>query len=93
MIYTECLAQAGIEPSIGSVGDSCDHALAEVIYRRGPWRPIVAIEFTTLQWVDWFKGRRPLKPTGYNSLAVAEEYHRALLQQGTVAGLTLSYLR
>lgn len=57
--YTECLGQAGIEPSVGSVGDSCDNALAatinglfkaEVIHRRGPWRSFKAVEYATLEW-------------------------------------------
>jgi putative transposase len=62
--YTERLAQAGVEPSVGSVGDSYDNAFAEtinglykaeVIHRRGPWRNFEAVEFATLEWVDWFK--------------------------------------
>lgn len=61
--HTERLAEAGIEPSVGSVGDSYDNALAEtinglytteVIHRRGPWRSFAAVEFATLEWVDWF---------------------------------------
>ncbi|AHK05160.1 mobile element protein (plasmid) [Agrobacterium tumefaciens LBA4213 (Ach5)] len=61
--YSERLAEAGIEPSIGSVGDSYDNALAEainglykaeVIHRRGPWRSFEAVEFATLEWIDWF---------------------------------------
>src|SRR6185437_3741276 len=64
--YTERLAEAGIEPSVGSVGDSYDNALAEtinglykaeVIHRRGPWRSCEAVEFATLTWVDWFNNR------------------------------------
>jgi transposase InsO family protein len=71
--YTERLAQAGIEPSVGSVGDSYDNALAEsinglykaeVIHRRGPWRSLEAVEFATLEWVDWFNHRRLLEPIG-----------------------------
>jgi hypothetical protein len=71
--YTERLAEAGIEPSVGSVGDSYDNALAEtinglykaeVIYRRGPWRSFEAVEFATLEWVDWFNNRRLLEPIG-----------------------------
>ena len=62
--YTERLAEAGIEPLVGSVGDSYDNALAEtvnglykaeVIHRRGPWRSFEAVELVTLEWVDWFK--------------------------------------
>ena len=65
--YTERLAEAGLEPSVGSVGDSYDNALAEtinglykaeVIHRRGPWRSVEAVEYATLEWVDWFNNRR-----------------------------------
>ena len=65
--YTECLAGAGIEWSVGSRGDAFDNALAEtvivlfkteVIRRRGPWRWLEAVEFATLEWVDWFNHRR-----------------------------------
>jgi putative transposase len=72
--YTERLAQSGIERSVGSVGDSYDNALAEsinglykaeVIRRRGPWRNIDAVEYATLEWVDWFNNRRLLEPIGY----------------------------
>jgi putative transposase len=71
--YTERLAEAGIEPSVGSVGDSYDNALAEsviglyktkVIYRLGPWRNCEHVEFETLDWVDWFNNRRLLEPIG-----------------------------
>jgi transposase InsO family protein len=85
--YTERLAQAGIERSVGSVGDSYDNALAEsiiglykteVIRRRGPWRSIDAVEYATLSWVDWFNNRRLLEPIGYVPPAEFEsEYHRA----------------
>jgi transposase InsO family protein len=79
--YTERLAEAGIEPSVGSVGDSYDNALAEtviglfkteVIRRRGPWRSLQAVEFATLEWVDWFNKRRLLEPIGNVSPAEAE---------------------
>ena len=69
--YTERLAEAGIEPSVGSRGDSYDNALAEtinglykteVIRRLGPWRNLEAVEFATLEWVDWFNNRRLLEP-------------------------------
>ena len=71
--YSERLAEAGIEPSAGSVGDSYDNALAEtviglfkteVIHRRGPWRSFDAVEYATLEWVDWFNKRRVLEPIG-----------------------------
>jgi transposase InsO family protein len=72
--YTERLAEAGIERSVGTVGDSYDNALAEtiiglfkteVIHPRGPWRNVDAVEFATLDWVDWFNNRRLLEPLGY----------------------------
>jgi transposase InsO family protein len=71
--YTERLAEAGIEPSVGTVGDSYDNALAEtinglykteVIRRNGPWRNIEEVEFATLVWVDWFNNRRLFGPIG-----------------------------
>ena len=86
--YTERLAEAGIEPSVGSVGDSYDNALAEtinglykaeVIHRRGPWRSFEAVEFATLEWVDWFNNRRLLEPIGNIPPAEAEQrYYDAL---------------
>ena len=74
MRYTERLADAGINPSVGSRGDSYDNALAEtiiglfkteVIQRKGPWRAGEAVEFATLRWVDWFNNRRLLEPIGH----------------------------
>ena len=71
--YSERLAEAGVESSVGSVGDSYDNALAEtiiglfkteVIRRRGPWRTLDAVEYATLEWVDWFNHRRLLEPIG-----------------------------
>lgn len=79
--YTERLAEAGIEPSVGSAGDSYDNALAEtinglykteVIRRRGPWRTLEAVELATLEWVDWFNTRRLLEPIGNIPPAEAE---------------------
>jgi transposase InsO family protein len=84
--YTERLAQAGIEPSVGSVGDGYDNALAEsinglykaeVIHRRGPWRSLEAVEFATLEWVDWFNHRRLLEPIGNIPPAEAEALYYA----------------
>jgi len=80
--YTERLAEAGIEPSVGSVGDSYDNALAETInglyktelvYRQGPWRNMQDLELATLGWVDWFNNRRLLGPIGNIPPAEAEE--------------------
>jgi putative transposase len=71
--YTERLKEAGVEPSVGSVGDSYDNALAEsviglfkseVIHHRGPWRNLDQVEYATLEWVDWFNNRRLLEPIG-----------------------------
>ena len=73
MRYTDRLADAGIAPSVGSRGDAYDCALAEsviglftteVIQRKGPWRSLEAVEFATLEWVDWFNHRRLLGPIG-----------------------------
>ena len=92
--YTERLAEAGIEPSVGSVGDSYDNALAEtinglykaeVIHRRGPWRNFEAVEFATLEWVDWFNNRRLLEPIGFIPPAEAEERYFAVLNDTAMA--------
>lgn len=95
--YTERLAEAGIEPSVGSKGDSYDNALAEtinglykaeLIYRRAPWKTREAVEFATLQWVAWFNQQRLLGPIGYIPPAEAEaNYYRQLASQtAAVAG-------
>ena len=92
--YTERLAEAGIEPSVGSVGDSYDNALAEtinglykaeVIHRRGPWRTFEAVEFATLEWVDWFNKRRLLEPIGNIPPAEAEAAYYAQLEMTRIA--------
>ena len=92
--YTERLAEAGVEPSVGSVGDSYDNALAEtinglykaeVIHRRGPWRSFEAVEFATLEWVDWFNNRRLLEPIGNIPPAEAEERYYAMREQSAMA--------
>ena len=84
--YTDRLAAAGVQPSVGSVGDSYDNALAEtinglfkaeVIHRRGPWRSFEAVEFATLDWVDWFNNRRLLEPIGNMPPAEAEARYYA----------------
>jgi len=93
--YTERLAEAGIEPSMGSVGDSYDNALAEsiiglykteVIRQRGPWRHLEAVEFATLEWVDWFNHRRLLEGIGYVPPAELEEtYYQQCQESAMVA--------
>jgi putative transposase len=92
--YSERLAEAGIEPSVGSVGDSYDNALAEtinglykaeVIHRRGPWRSFEAVEFATLEWVDWFNNRRLLEPIGNIPPAEAETAYYAALTPSAMA--------
>src|SRR5215831_10088457 len=93
--YTERLAEAGLVPSVGSVGDSYDNALAEtiiglykaeVIHRRGPWRTLQAVEYATLEWVDWFNNRRLLEPIGNVPPAEAEAvYYRELEEPTPIA--------
>jgi transposase InsO family protein len=102
MRYTNRLADAGIEPSVGSRGDSYDNAMAEsiiglfkteVIQRKGPWRHLEAVEFATLTWVDWFNTRRLFGPIGYVPPAEYEANYYALLQRrvtnedGAAAGI------
>jgi putative transposase len=92
--YTQRLSDAGIEPSVGSVGDSYDNALAEtinglfkaeVIHRRGPWRNFEAVEYATLEWVDWFNSRRLLEPIANLPPAEAEANFYAALEQPGIA--------
>ncbi len=92
--YSERLAEAGIEPSVGSVGDSYDNALAEtinglykaeVIHRRRPWRNMEAVEFATLEWVNWFNHRRLMEPIGNIPPAEAEEQYYVTLDEPAVA--------
>jgi putative transposase len=92
--YTERLAEAGIEPSVSSVGDSYDNApaetinglyKAEVIHRHGPWRSFDAVEFATLEWVDWFNNRRLLEPIGNIPPVEAEERYYAILKEPAMA--------
>ena len=89
--YTERLAEAGIEPSVGSVGDSYDNAMAEsviglfkaeVIHRLGPWKGLDDVEFATLDWVSWFNNKRLLEPLGYIPPVEFEQayYHRQATQ-------------
>ena len=89
--YSERLAEAGIEPSVGSKGDSYDNALAEtinglykaeLIHKRAPWKTKEAVEFATLEWVAWFNNVRLLEPIGYIPPAEAEaNYYRQLAEQ------------
>jgi putative transposase len=96
--YTERLSEAGIEPSVGSRGDSYDNALAEtviglykteVIYHDGPWRGAEHVEYATLEWVAWFNSQRLLEPIGYVPPAEYEEqFHRTQAAQLTAGALT-----
>lgn len=89
--YTERLAEAGIEPSVGSKGDSYDNALAEtinglykteLIHRRAPWKTKASLELATLEWVHWFNHYRLLEPLGYIPPAEAEaQYYQKLARQ------------
>jgi len=93
--YSERLAEAGIEPSVGSRGDSYDNALAEtinglykaeLIYRRGSWKTREAVELATLRWVSWFNHQRLMEPLGYIPPAEAEaNYYRQLTGQPALA--------
>ena len=92
--YAERLAQAGVRPSVGSVGDSCDNALAEsviglfeteMIERRGPWRSFGAVELATLASVDRFTTGRLLGPLGQIPPAEAEAIYHAQLEGLPVA--------
>ncbi len=95
--YTERLADAGIERSVGSVGDSYDNALAEtinglykteVIRRCGPWRTIDDVEFAKLRWVHWFNHMRLLGPIGYVPPVEFESaYYRQLKGPAMAVGL------
>ena len=91
MRYTDRLTDAGIEPSVGGRGDAYDNALAEsviglfkteVIRLKGPWRHLEAVEFATLEWVDWFNHRRLLEPLGDMPPA---EYEARYYDQAPVA--------
>ncbi len=96
--YSERLAEAGIEPSVGSVGDSYDNAMAEtinglykaeVIHRKGPWKSLDQVEFETLDWVDWFNNERILEPIGNIPPAEFEMlYYQRQEVQTMMAGLT-----
>ena len=91
--YSERLAQAGVEPSVGSKGDSYDNALAEtinglykaeLIHRRAPWKTKEAVELATLEWVSWFNHHRLLELIGYIPPAEAEaNYYRQHASQVT----------
>ena len=93
--YTERLAEMGIEPSVGSKGDSYDNALAEtinglykaeLIHRRGPWKSPESVELATLEWVSWFNHQRLMEPLGYIPPAEAEaDYYRQLASQDAIA--------
>jgi putative transposase len=95
--YTERLAEAGIEPSVGSKGDSYDNALAEtinglykteLIWRRAPWKSVEAVELATLEWVAWFNYQRLMQPLGYITPAEAERNYYERQSAKTDAVLT-----
>lgn len=93
--YSERLAEAGVEPSVGSKGDSHDNALAEtinelykaeLIHRRAPWKTREAVELATREWVSWFNHHRLLEPLGYIPPAGAEaNYYKQLSSQAISA--------
>ena len=96
--YTERLAEAGIEPSVGSKGDSYDNALAEtinglykteLIHKRAPWKTRESLELATLEWVAWFNHHRLLESIGYIPPAEAEaNYYRHLAEMTNSECLT-----
>jgi len=96
--YSERLADEGINPSVGSAGDSYDNALAEsviglfkteVIRRKGPWKSLESVEYATLEWVDWFNNRRLLEPIGNIPPVERESAYYAMEETPVlVAGLT-----
>lgn len=93
--YTERLAEAGIEPSVGSKGDSYDNALAEtinglykaeMIHKQAPWKSRESVELATLEWVSWFNHHRLLESIGYIPPAEAEaKYFRELAEKNKAA--------
>lgn len=99
--YTERLQDAGIEPSVGTVGDSYDNALAEsiiglykteVIRHRGPWKRLDNVEYATLEWVDWFNHSRILEPIGNIPPTEKEANHYRQNSPAALAGLTQTSL-
>ena len=99
--YTDRLLEAGIEPSVGSRGDSYDNALAEtviglfkteVIHHRGPWRGFEDVEFATLEWVWWFNHHRLLEPLGYLPPAEFEQnfYAGTMMPQASITEAVLN---
>ncbi len=92
--YTERLTEAGIEPSVGTTGDSYDNALAEtinglykaeVIHRLGPWKSLESVELATLEWVSWFNHHRLLRSIGHIPPAEAEaNYYRNQSEQAVL---------
>ncbi len=93
--YSERLADAGIEPSVGSRGDSYDNSLAEtidglykaeLIHRRAPWKTKESLELATLEWVSWFNHHRLLEPIGYIPTAEAEaNYYRQFASHAAIS--------
>jgi len=96
--YSERLAEEGITPSAGSVGDAYDNALAEtiiglfkteVIYKKSPWKTFDAVEYATLDWVSWFNSKRLLEPLGNIPPAEYEKlYYTNQMSPSIIVGLT-----
>ena len=100
--YTDRLIETGISPSVGSVGDSYDNALAEsviglykteLIRNRGPWRDLDHVEYATLEYIDWFNHRRLLEPIGNIPPAEKEANHYSQPTPTTTEILTQNTLR
>jgi putative transposase len=93
--FTERLVEAGVDPSVGSVGDAYDNALAEsqiglykteLIRPEGPWRGVEHVELETLNWVDWFNNERPHEALADLTPMTAEELHYAARNKLTPTG-------
>jgi putative transposase len=100
--YSERLSAAGIEPSVGSVGDSYDNAMAEtinglykteLIHQQGPWKGLDDVEYATLEWIDWFNHRRILEPLGDIPPAEYETNYYRQTSSADEAGLKQNSLR
>ena len=100
--YTQRLTEAHIEPSVGSVGDSYDNALAEsviglykteLVHKQGPWRDLDHLEYATLEYVDWFNHRRILKPIGDIPPTEREANYYSQHNPAQLAGLKQTSLR
>lgn len=87
--FTDRLLEAGIDASVGSVGDAFDNALAEstiglykteLIWRRSSWRSFEQVEYESMKWIDWYNERRLHGACDYRSPAAYEDAYYARLE-------------